>query len=100
MPVRHAESDCCECIATDAATLTIDLYTKDSETSGDGDPVDTNVSISLSGAGRSTAEWKTVAMQEGVLQLLRFRFNMDENESNTWLLFRLLPAVWFDALKP
>ncbi len=87
-----------ECIAVSGATLTIDLYTKDSEDPGNGLPVDENTSITLSATGRSTAEWKTVANEEGVQQLLRFKFTLGAEASNRWILYRLLPAVWFDAV--
>ena len=91
-----------ECVAVNGATLHVKLYTKNAEDPGDGNPVDENVSIVLSAAGRSTAEWKTVANEEGVQQLLRFYFDADpgeEGESDLWILFRLLPAVWFDAVQ-
>ena len=89
-----------ECVAVNNTSLDIELFTKNSEDTGDGDPVDVNVSITLSAAGRSTAEWKTVEGQEGVEQLLRFRYTVGSDlTSNEWILFRLLPAVWFDAVK-
>lgn len=87
-----------ECVAVFGATVTIDLYTKNVEDTGNGNPVDENVSIVLDTAGRETAEWKTVVSEEGVQQLLRFRYQVTGNEDYEWILFRLLPAVWFDAI--
>lgn len=89
-----------ECVAVSGATLTIDLFTKDTQETGDGTAVNTGVSISLSAVGRSAAtEWKTVSGQEGVQQLLRFRYTVTAGGgANDWILFRLLPAVWFDAV--
>lgn len=87
-----------ECVAVLGATITIELYTKKSEDTGDGDPVDDGVSIVLDAQGRETAEWKTVAEEVGVEQLLRFRYEVTGSEDYEWVLFRLLPAVWFDAL--
>lgn len=88
-----------ECVARLGATITVKLYTKNEEETGDGDPVDESVTIALNTAGqRTTAEWKTVAMKEGVQQLLRFRYEVTGTNDTDWTLFRLLPAVWFDAV--
>ena len=87
-----------ECVAVNGATLTVKLYTKDGETPGDGAAVDAAVSIALSSVSRSTAEWKTAASQPGVLQLLRFQYTVTGSTNNDWILFRLLPPVWFDAV--
>jgi len=88
-----------ECVAVNGAALVVKLYTKSLSDPGDGDPVNTSVSIELNAVGRSAAtEWKTVSGQEGVQQLLRFRYTVTGESSNNWILFRLLPAVWFDAV--
>ena len=89
-----------ECIALSGATLTISLYTKRSDEVGNGDPVDTGVSITLNATGKSSpTEWKTVSGLDGVQQLLRFRYEVPAGgNNNDWILFRLLPAVWFDAV--
>jgi hypothetical protein len=80
-------------------TLTIELYTKNAEDPGNGLPVDEGVEIQLSSPGRSTVEWKTVVSEEGVQQLLRFRYTVTTGEeTQAWALFRLLPACWFDAV--
>jgi hypothetical protein len=89
-----------ECVAQNGATLTISLYTKSEEQTGDGLPVDENTTIVLASPVRNLAEWKTVASQEGVRQLLRFRYVVTGSNNNDWILFRLLPAVWFDAATP
>ena len=88
-----------ECVVRNGATLTIRLYTKNVEETGNGADVDEGTSIVLSSVGRSTAEWKTVTAQEGVQQLLRFRYEVTGSAASDWTLFRLLPAVWFDAVK-
>ena len=90
-----------ECVAVNNATLVISLYTKNVEDTGDGNPVNEAVEITLNSIGRSSvAEWKTVPPEDGVQQLLRFRYSVvgDEGAPNDWILFRLLPAVWFDAV--
>lgn len=87
-----------ECVAVLGATVQIKLYTKNVAEPGDGNPVDEGVKIVLDTEGRVTAEWKTVVSEEGVEQLLRFRYEVSGSEDYEWILFRLLPAVWFDAL--
>jgi len=88
-----------ECVAVDGATLTIALYTKNHDDTGNGLPVDEGVSITLDAPGRSAAtEWKTVPSETGVEQLLRFRYEVTGEEGFGWILFRLLPACWFDAV--
>ena len=88
-----------ECVALQGeATVTIQLYTKKYSDSGDGELVDENVEIELDAPGRVTEEWKTVVAQQGVEQLLRFRYTVSGSEDDEWVLFRLLPATWFDAL--
>lgn len=88
-----------ECVAVDGVSLEIELYTKSTDEPGDGLPVDESTSITLSATGRVTAEWATVANEEGVEELLRFKYTVGAEASNRWILFRLLPAVWFDAVK-
>jgi len=87
-----------ECMALYNTSVTIELLTKNEEDTGNGDPVDESVTIVLDAVERVTAEWKTVVAQEGVRQLLRFRYNVGADPTNEWILFRLLPAVWFDAV--
>ena len=87
-----------ECVAVSGGAVQIQLYTKNEEDAGNGDPVDTSVYINLSSPGRTTAEWKTVVSQEGVQQLLRFRYVVTGSSDNDWILYRLLPAVWFDMV--
>lgn len=89
-----------ECVAVNGATLVVKLYTKNNVDVGDGDNVDSGTNITLTAAGdRIVAEWKTVGGQEGVEQLLRFQFTVTGENPTDWILFRVLPASWFDAVK-
>ena len=82
-----------------ATTLLVELFTKNAEDPGNGNPVDEGVEIQLTSVGRSTIEWKTVVSEEGVQQLLRCRYTVTTGEeTQAWALFRLLPACWFDAV--
>ena len=87
-----------ECIARSNASVRIDLYTKNQEEPGDGDPVYSSTYIELGDDIRPTVEWKTESTGDGVEQLLRFKYTVTSESSNDWILFRLLPAVWFDAV--
>ena len=90
-----------ECIAVNGATITIKLYTKNRADPGDGNQVDAGgggTVITLSAPGRSTAEFKYVPAQEGVEEMLRFQFAVTGTDATDWILYRLLPAVWFDAV--
>lgn len=88
-----------ECVAVDGVNLELELFTKNSNETSDGDPVEENTSIILNSPGRSAAtEWKTMPGEQGVEQLLRFRYTVTGDEGPGWILFRLLPACWFDAV--
>jgi hypothetical protein len=88
-----------ECVAVEGVILEIELFAKNSSETGDGEPVEEGTSIILNAPGRSAAvEWRTMPSQEGVGQLLRFRYKVIAEESPGWILFRILPACWFDAV--
>lgn len=88
------------CVAlSGSCELMLDLFSKSSEDVGDGVAVDATTHLTLSAVGISSpTEWRTVAGQNGVEQLLRFRYTVSGSAANDWILFRLLPAVWFDAV--
>lgn len=90
-----------ECIAVNGATITIKLFTKNLADPGDGTQVTGSPSITLSAVGRSTAEFLYDPVQEGwgIAELLRFQFAVTGSNATDWILYRLLPAVWFDAVK-
>lgn len=94
-----------ECVAVNGATITIKLFTKNRSDPGDGTQVDATggggggTVITLSAVGRDTAEFQNVPAQEGVEELLRFQFDVTGTDNTDWILYRLLPAVWFDAVQ-
>ena len=51
-------------------------------------------------AGRLTAEYGNAASGNvnGIKHLVRYKFNPGTNNAE-WVLFRMLPPVWFDATK-
>ena len=82
-----------EVIERDTATLTVRVFTKNSEDSGDGDDADSSVTISGGAPGRTTEEW------EGNLEeLVRYKFTV-AGTTGKWTLFRMLPPVWFDDVE-
>lgn len=81
-------------------TLTVEVFTKNSEDPGNGTDADTSKDISLSsGNPLDTTEWgpHTGAAPQGLQELVRFKFTCG-GSSGDWVLFRMLPAVWFDAV--
>ena len=77
--------------ANATANITVKLYTKKHDDAGDGTPI-ASPTIVGSGAGRTTGEWT------GVLNdLVRYQFTASGSGSN-YVLFRMLPLVWFDAI--
>ena len=78
-----------------AATVTVRVFTKNTEDTGDGTDAD-SVTIAGGAPGRTVAEWATGA-SKGVKELVRYKFTVSGNAAD-WTLFRMLPAVWFDSV--
>lgn len=77
-------------VALQGATLTVKVFTKNREDTGDGVEVE-GVSIVSTTVGRSAAEW------DGLEELVRYEFTVGTASAN-WVLFRMLDPVWFDAV--
>lgn len=79
------------------AKLTVRVFTKNSETTGDGVDVDTAVTadIERTAAGRETKEWS--GGTTGLLELVRYKFTIEGN-AGAFVLFRMLTPVWLDAV--
>ncbi|HHK42335.1 MAG TPA: hypothetical protein ENJ50_07950 [Planctomycetaceae bacterium] len=84
-------------ISLDGATLTLEVFTKNQEDSGDGVNADTSVSIRASAAGRASAEWGPDD-SGGIKELVRYKMTASGTDTQ-WVLFRILDPVWFDAVK-
>ena len=76
--------------------LTVRVFTKKEEDTGDGTDADSSVTLSLSAVGRDTDEWISTA-STGLKDMVRYKFSLAG--STGWALFRMLPPVWFDAVK-
>jgi len=83
-------------IAKDGSNLTVRLYSKDQEDSGDGSEVSATRKITASTTGRKVQEWNPGA-GAGLKELVRYKFQCSTVEGG-WVLFRMLGPIWFDTL--
>lgn len=83
---------------TTSTSLEVRLFTKSRDQVGDGTEVDAGTSIVLANAGRSTVEWGP-ATGGGLRELVRYRFENTSADPNKWVVFRMLSALWFDAVR-
>lgn len=79
-----------ETVANATANITVTIYSKRHDDAGAGSAV--AGTLVGSGAGRVSAEWVGL-----VNDLVRYQFTASGSGSN-YVLFRMLPAVWFDAI--
>lgn len=79
------------------ATLTVQVFTKKEEDTGDGVDANSSVSLTLNAAGRESDEWISTS-STGMNDLVRYKFTLGTATAG-WTLFRMLPPVWFDAVK-
>jgi hypothetical protein len=81
--------------------ITVTVLTKDKDEVGDGTAITAASSdMAQTTAGRKTAEYGNASSgnANGIKQLVRYKYNPGTNNSE-WVLFRMLPPVWFDATK-
>src|SRR5262245_32959942 len=71
--------------------ISIGVYTKAKNTAGDGTQVGSNFNQTT--AGRNSATFTG-----GLNELVRFKFSPGAT-AGEWILFRMLPIVWFDTAK-
>lgn len=103
---RHGDSVRCALdleAATTNGTLTVDLFTKNTEDTGDGSNSDSSGSAKITSTagtpGRYAAEWVSKGTI-GLKELVRYRFTAGGSAATDWVLFRMLPPVWFDSVAP
>ena len=82
-----------------SSQLTIRVFTKNSEDTGDGSDADVGTSIVASATGRATAEWTSGTA--GLKELVRYKYTVQSTGTGAgdWILFRMLAPVWFDTVK-
>lgn len=90
-----------EVVNVSGATLKVEVFTKESDETGDGDNAQASTSISESTAGRSTKEWtslSTAGTVSTIEDMVRYKFTISGSNAADWVLFRMLPPVWFDTV--
>lgn len=82
-----------EIVAKQGSTkLTVQLFTKTTDDAGDGGAVASPTDVGSVG--------RTALPQEGEMQtLVRYRYTASAGSAGDWILFRLLPPVWYDTVK-
>ncbi|MBK8977638.1 MAG: hypothetical protein IPM29_17145 [Planctomycetes bacterium] len=92
-----------ELVANSGSTIQIELFTKNSETVGDGQTVDSETTLALSTVGvPATQEFGPNASSnsaQGILELVRYKITITGGSAGDWAMYRLLAPVWFDAVK-
>ncbi|MBK6942896.1 MAG: hypothetical protein IPH13_22210 [Planctomycetes bacterium] len=82
----------------DNGVLEVRAYTKAKSDTGNGTEVDSNTKITASQTGRrASVEWNP-ATGIGLSDLIRFSYKC-RTAAGSWVTFRALPCVWFDAVK-
>lgn len=82
-----------------SSQLTVRVFTKNREDTGDGTDADVGTSIVASATGRSTAEWTSGTA--GLKEMVRYKYTVQSTGTGAtdWVLFRMLTPVWFDTVK-
>lgn len=78
------------------ATISVALIHKNTEDTGNGAATGSTIAAT-STIGRTDQEFTS-----GLKEMVRYRFTVvceDEVPGLGWILFRMLPPVWFDSLK-
>jgi hypothetical protein len=90
-----------EVVAVSGATMGVEVFTKRSDDGGDGvnaDSAGSPTKISASVVGRTTTEWLSRGTVS-LLELVRYKFTVTGTNAYDWVLFRMLPPVWFDSVQ-
>ena len=85
-------------IAISGPQITVDLFTKNTRGTGNGNIVDAGTSIVASTTGRVTQAWgPTTGI--GLRELVRYRFTIGPTAGlRTNVVFRMLPPVWYNSV--
>lgn len=80
--------------------IEVEIWTKNTEDGGDGTNADAAAATIIVGnvQGRQTLEWFS-AGNITLKELVRYRFTVTGQNVTDWVLFRMLPIVWFDAVQ-
>ena len=95
-------------ISSANCTIEVFVFTKNSETAGDGSDSALNsaISISASATGRYSSEWDSQSLINnqptadlGLLELVRYKYVVTSEDQSDWVLFRMLDPEWYDAVR-
>ena len=90
--------------SSSSPTLTIQVFTKNREDTGDGTDASattgTKIDYTSGATGIQHDEWPGgTGASDGIKELVRYKFSVTGGTASDWFLFRMLPPVWFDAVK-
>lgn len=82
-----------------SSQLTVRVFTKNNEDTGDGTDADVGTSIVASATGRASAEWTSGTA--GLKEMVRYKYTVQSTGTGAtdWVLFRMLSPVWFNTVK-
>lgn len=83
-------------------TLDIEVFTKNTEDTGEGENAKTTGTqkISVDTTGSASDDWVSGVADVELKELVRYKFTLTSSESaGEWILFRMLSPVWFDAVQ-
>lgn len=82
-------------IEVEGATITIRVFTKAAEDNGPGVDADNTKTLARSTTGRDDETWPGDCKD-----LVRYKFTISGGgEAGKWILFRMLPPIWFDDVE-
>jgi hypothetical protein len=79
-------------------SITVRLYTKDSDDVGDGVEVDSTTTISTSTTGRRVSEWGP-GTGIGIKELVRYKVVAVSTGLSPTVTLRMLDNCWFDTVR-
>jgi hypothetical protein len=86
-------------ISVNSLTLTVRLFSRPLDASGDGTEVDSTRTIVSTVAGKRLQEWG-VLTGNGLNEVVRYQFSTGSVVSpSAFVLFRMLQPVWFDTIR-
>lgn len=83
-----------ETVNRNGGGVNVEIFTKNSETAGNGSNAGGTTFSSPTGAG----ERNESGADDDLLEMVRYKFTVT-GSAGDWILFRMLPPVWFDAVK-
>ncbi len=88
-------------VAVDGCSVTVTLFSKNSEVSGDGTSASTTT-VTLSAVGVTSQQWRSGGAggtsNATLDELVRFEFHVTTTTAGKWISFRMLAPVWYDAV--